>query len=251
MTVKKPTASALARRVRARLRDLGDPRAAAGARNYFKAYDNVQFYGVKLGIVRKLVRESFVQVRGVWAWTDALAFCDILIRDPHLEAKAVGVELLGRYRRDFQPGLLGRVKRWLASGYGSNWATVDDVAPRLITPLLLAFPELVHELRRWTGSSSLWIRRAAVVALVKPARAGTHLPEAYDFAHRLFGDREDLMHKATGWLLREAGKTDPRRLERFLLAHGPGVPRTTVRYAIERFPEAARLRILRQTKGSG
>ena len=56
------------------------------------------------------------------------------------------------------------------------------------------------------------------------------------------------MHKATGWMLREAGKTDVRRLERFLRAYGQRIPRTTLRYAIERFPPTKRRRLLRDTR---
>jgi len=81
------------------------------------------------------------------------------------------------------------------------------------------------------------------------ARHGKALDEAYRVAAALREDREDLIHKATGWLLREAGKTDPARLERFLLAQGPRLPRTALRYAIERFPAARRRRLLVQTSG--
>lgn len=60
---------------------------------------------------------------------------------------------------------------------------------------------------------------------------------------------DDLIHKANGWLLREAGKADPKRLEKFLLDNGPAIPRTTLRYAIERFPESRRKALLRKTRG--
>ncbi len=59
---------------------------------------------------------------------------------------------------------------------------------------------------------------------------------------------EDLIHKAVGWMLREAGTTDMRRLERFLKVEGPKIPRTTVRYAIERFPKDQRKRLLEATR---
>ncbi len=74
--------------------------------------------------------------------------------------------------------------------------------------------------------------------------------ELAQIAESLFGDHEDLIHKATGWLMREAGKNDAPRLESFLLAHGPRIPRTTLRYAIERFPEAKRRMILDRTKNN-
>ena len=72
-----------------------------------------------------------------------------------------------------------------------------------------------------------------------PARAARRtLDLVYDIAQRLHADREDLIQKAVGWALREAGKTDMPRLERYLRANGAAIPRTTLRYAIERFPAA-------------
>lgn len=80
------------------------------------------------------------------------------------------------------------------------------------------------------------------------AREGRRLATVYRVALALLGDDEDLMHKAVGWLLREAGKTDMARLERFLRKHGPRIPRTTLRYAIERFPEPERRALLESTR---
>ena len=91
----------------------------------------------------------------------------------------------------------------------------------------------------------------SVVCFVSLARHGEHLETVYDTAVVLRGDPEDLMHKAVGWMLREAGRTDPPRLETFLLRHGPTLPRTTLRYAIERFDAPSRKRLLAQTRGGG
>jgi hypothetical protein len=86
------------------------------------------------------------------------------------------------------------------------------------------------------------------VTFVPLARRGRHLDTACGVARRLLGDDEDVMHKAVGWLLREVGKTDRRRLERFLRAEGSRMPRTTVRHAIERFPPDDRRRWLAATR---
>jgi len=75
------------------------------------------------------------------------------------------------------------------------------------------------------------------------------LDDAYAIAEALFKYPEDLIHKATGWMLREAGKPDPARLEGFLLKNGPKIPRTTLRYAIERFPPERQKTLLEKTKG--
>ena len=88
------------------------------------------------------------------------------------------------------------------------------------------------------------------MTLVLPARRGQYLEAAYELASEHFSDGEDLMHKAIGWLLREAGKTDMPRLKTFLLQHGNSIPRTSLRYAIERFPEGVRRELLLRTRGS-
>jgi 3-methyladenine DNA glycosylase AlkD len=92
------------------------------------------------------------------------------------------------------------------------------------------------------------VRRAAAVAMIPLARHGRSLDPAYRIAVALAPDEHDLIHKATGWLLREAGKTDMRRLERFLRARGSRFSRTSVRYAIERFPAAKRKQLLGATR---
>jgi 3-methyladenine DNA glycosylase AlkD len=86
------------------------------------------------------------------------------------------------------------------------------------------------------------------VALIPLARKGQALDLLYANAKRLHTDPEDLIQKAVGWALREAGKADSARLERYLRANGTSIPRTTLRYAIERFPAAKRRDILNATK---
>jgi 3-methyladenine DNA glycosylase AlkD len=183
-----------------------------------------------------------------WSINEAEQFADTLIRDRHLEVKGMAVEVLARYRRTFTPPLLRIWKGWLANEYASNWATTDAICGLLIGPLLMEYPRLVKEVASWTRHSSLWVRRASAVGLIPLARKGHALPQAYSVARRLHADSEDLIHKAVGWMLREAGKTDMGRLERYLIQHGSRIPRTTVRYAIERFPPEMRRSLLLETK---
>jgi 3-methyladenine DNA glycosylase AlkD len=85
--------------------------------------------------------------------------------------------------------------------------------------------------------------------LIPLIRKGHALNIAYDIARTLHSDKEDLIQKAVGWTLREAGKVDSQRLEKYLRDEGPDIPRTTVRYAIERFPAAKRQALLKATRG--
>jgi 3-methyladenine DNA glycosylase AlkD len=90
-----------------------------------------------------------------------------------------------------------------------------------------------------------------LVALVPLARRGQQLALAYSIVTKLQSDSSDLIQKAAGWLLRECGTTNPRRLATYLAAHGPRVPRTTLRYAVERLPKPQRDELLQRTPGAG
>ena len=183
-----------------------------------------------------------------WSVDDAMAFADELIADRVLEVKGLAVEVVARYRRSFRPALLAAWKRWLSLDYASNWATTDAICGLLIGPLLLDRPALVATIRGWSKHRNMWVRRAAVVGLIPSLRRGLHLDLGYRVASDLHADRHDLIQKAVGWMLREAGKADVGRLERYLRANGPAIPRTTVRYAIERFPPAKRRSLLAATR---
>lgn len=230
------------------LKAAADPRVAAGAKAYFKAYEDLHFFGVKTPAVRQLARKLFLQIRDLWEIEDALSFCQILIERRELEAKNVGIFLFARYKKSFDKSLLPRFEAWLANNHCSDWASTDALSGAIIGPLIEQHPQLIGQLKVWTRKRSLWVRRAAAVAMVGSARHGEHLDEIYEIAESLLQDPEDLIHKAAGWLLREAGKSDVERLERFLLGHGPRIPRTTLRYAIEKYPPAKRKLLLEKTR---
>lgn len=228
------------------IRRRADPSWAASSQRYFK--ERVELYGLDTPTSRGLTRDLLRRVKGSWALRDAVAFCRLMVRDPHLEPRGIGFEVVAAFVDEAGPALLDDARRWLERSCG-NWALVDNLAPGVVAPLVETHPELIPAVVGWTGSRSLWVRRGAAVTFVPLARHGKHLDAAYEVARRLLDDREDLMHKAVGWMLRDAGRTDRLRLERFLLAEGPGIPRTTVRYAIEHFPANERKRLLQATRG--
>ncbi len=224
------------------------PAGAFDPSRYFRTTEPLQFLNVRTPVVRALGRAVAGEHRDDWSVADALAFADLLIRDERFEVKGVAIETLARFRRQFAPRHLPIWKRWLAQNHAANWATTDSMCGSLISPLLLAHPELVPTVKGWVSHRNLWVRRAAAVSLVRLAARGLSLDAAYEVASALLPDEHDLIHKATGWLLREAGRTDRPRLERYLLECGPAVPRTAVRYAIEHIPPVRRRELLLATR---
>jgi 3-methyladenine DNA glycosylase AlkD len=236
-----------ARAAKHALARLARPPGAFDASRYFRGAAGLGFYNIGADRVRAMARQ-IVRDHPVWTVDDACAFASALITDRHLEVKGIGIEVLGRYRREFTPALLPTWKRWLANGHSANWATTDAICGLLVGPLLAAHPRLAGQVAGWAGHSSMWVRRASIVGLIPIARRGVALDTLYRTARKLHRDDEDLIQKAVGWALREAGKTDMDRLEHYLLGNGPAIPRTSVRYAIERFPPRKRRQLLVTTR---
>jgi 3-methyladenine DNA glycosylase AlkD len=225
------------------------PHGRFDAERYFRGDHGLKFYNVGTKPMRALSRDIFLAHRDAWSIDDAMALADRLVQDPYLETKSVGIELVARYRLQFTPKLLARWKRWLSNNHSANWATTDAMCGSLIGPLLVKHPELANEMRAWSKHRNMWVRRASIVGLIPLVRKHQALDTAYAIAARLHADGEDLIQKAVGWTLREAGKADGHRLEAYLRANGPSIPRTTLRYAIERFSETKRRELLQTTRG--
>jgi 3-methyladenine DNA glycosylase AlkD len=234
--------------IKRKLAQMARPPGAFDAQRYFRGDHKLRFYNIGTTPLRTFARSFYQANRAHWSVEDAMALAEGLITDPYLETKSVGIEVLARFRRSFTPGLLPRWKRWLARNHSANWATTDTICGMLIGPLLVQYPELAGSLRAWSTDRNMWVRRASIVGLIPLARKGMALDLLYENAGTLHTDKEDLIQKAVGWALREAGKADLRRLEQYLLENGPAIPRTTVRYAIERFPEDKRRKLLEKTK---
>lgn len=134
----------------------------------------------------------------------------------------------------------------------NNWDLVDVSASYIIGHYLFTVDSLSIKQRRTklhalARSNSLWERRIAIVATHYFIRSGFH-DDTLVIAEKLLGDKEDLIHKAVGWMLREVGKRDARALQQFLQQHHQVMPRMMLRYAIERLPERERRRYLERKK---
>jgi len=127
----------------------------------------------------------------------------------------------------------------------NNWDLVDTSAAYIVGEYLLTRPRKI--LYRLAKSRDLWERRIAIVATFAFIKAG-EIGDTFAIAKLLLKDDHDLIHKAVGWALRETGKQSKPALVGFLKQHYADMPRTTLRYAIERFPEQKRRALLIATK---
>ncbi|MGB7294209.1 MAG: DNA alkylation repair protein [Candidatus Aminicenantales bacterium] len=229
-----------------RLKSLADPVKAAGAQRYFK--EEARFLGISSPDLRELSSEVYEKVKAYWGVKEASDFCAIMLKNPYHEVKGIGILTFERFREVFPKTVFPTIKGWLNADLCNSWALVDVLCPNSMGALLEKYPDLVKEIKDWTKSPNRWVRRASIVSFIKLAKKPVYIEPIYEVARSHFADSDDLIQKANGWLLREAGKADPARLEKFLRQYGLSIPRTTLRYAIERFPEAKRKALLLATK---
>lgn len=220
---------------RDRLREFANPRRAEALQGFFRTGpggygEGDRFLGLTVPVTRAVAREFREAPL-------AVAF-ELLESDWHEERLLALFLLTWRFRREDEAAQGEIVRRYLAARPGvNNWDLVDASAHLILGPWLESRDRGM--LRKLARSKSLWQRRIAVVATLHFIRAGDH-GDTLELGGMLLGDREDLMHKACGWMLREVGKRDAGALRGFLEAHAPRMPRTMLRYAIEGFPEAER-----------
>ncbi len=134
--------------------------------------------------------------------------------------------------------------------YVTNWATCDTLCNHSVGEFVMMYPEYVGELRKWARSDNRWVRRAAAVTLIIPARKGLFLSDILEIADTLLLDPDDLVQKGYGWMLKAASMSEPiarnsdpeirrKHLEAvfdFVMTRRATMPRTAFRYAIEKMP---------------
>ena len=219
--------------VRTALAELADPERAAGMARYFQARpggygEGDRFLGVAVPPQRAIAKRHAAGL--------SLADVDELLSSPwHEERLTALLVLVQRFQRAD-----GEERRRIVDLYLSrrdrvdNWDLVDASAPYLLGPWLLRSGEWAL-LDQLAASGSVWDRRIAVMATFAGIRAGRY-DETLQLADRLLTDPADLVHKAVGWMLREVGNRDLACAEAFLAPRYGRMPRTMLRYAIERFP---------------
>jgi 3-methyladenine DNA glycosylase AlkD len=229
------TSAALKRELKA----AGTPERALGAARYFKTGPGEYGEGdLFLGVAVPLLRKIALRYR-----TLSLDDLQLLLQAKEHEVRVAALEILVVQHKTGDDKLRKEILAMYLRNtqYINNWDLVDCSCREIVGRHLKSGSKKL--LLKLATSNSIWERRIAMVSTMPLVREGD-LDDALRIAEMLLEDRHDLIHKATGWVLREVGDEDRTALIAFLKKHYARVPRTALRYAIEHFPDAERKNIL-------
>lgn len=192
---------------------------------------------IKTAVLRKISNNIFKEIKSKPA-AEILEICDEILKSNESYKRFFAFEWAIKLKRQYRKSDFARFERWLEY-YVDNWGACDHFCG-ITGQLLVQYPDLVPKFRKWTKSKNRWFRRAAAVSLIDPVSEGILLDEIFKTADLLLTDDDDMVQKGYGWMLKEAGDCFPDEVFDYVMRNKREMPRTALRYAIEKYPATRR-----------
>jgi 3-methyladenine DNA glycosylase AlkD len=183
-------------------------------------------------ILRTIARQHFQQIKQLPV-KQIFDFCDRLLESGDWQERAVAFQWAFQAKKHYQAHDFERFERWLDQ-YVDGWGSCDDFCTHTFGHLIYAFPEHIPNVKAWTPSENRWFRRGAAVVMIYGIRRGQEIEASFEIADQLLMDVDDLVQKGYGWMLKEISKSEPKQVFDFVMQRKALMPRTSLRYAIEK-----------------
>jgi 3-methyladenine DNA glycosylase AlkD len=217
-----------------------DEKTLSTSQGFFK--ETIKSYGVKVPTVHKLSKE-WIKFISHKSKTEIFDYCEQLWKSGYIEESFVACNWSYYLHNNYEPADFNVFERWI-NEYVNNWASCDTLCNHTVGEFIEMYPEYLAKLKAFAVSKNRWVRRAAAVTLIVPARKGKFLPEILEIAAILLTDKDDLVQKGYGWLLKAASQANQQVIFDFVMERKSVMPRTALRYAIEKMPEELRRRAM-------
>lgn len=217
-----------------------DEETKAVSKRFFK--ETVNVYGIKTALVSKIGKEIFKEIAHL-SKDEILDICEKLWQSDMLEETFIACEWTYSKRKEFAASDIFRFKTWIEK-YITNWASCDTFCNHSVGYLMEKFPENMSILKEMTHSQNRWMRRASAVSLIIPARKGLFKEDIFEIANILLLDSDDMVQKGYGWMLKVCSQEHQQEVFEFVMRHKKVMPRTALRYAIEKMPKELKIRAM-------
>jgi 3-methyladenine DNA glycosylase AlkD len=167
---------------------------------------------------------------------EIFSLCEELYRSGYLEESFIVSTWAHALSDRLETGDITVFEHWIDT-WITNWAACDGFCNHAVGDFMVKYPDQIAVLKRWATSQNRWMRRAACVSLIVPAKHGKFLPEVFALADLVLTDPDDMVQKGYGWLLKEASRKHTSQVFKYVMQNKAVMPRTALRYAIELMPK--------------
>lgn len=223
-------------RIRTDLALNADEKTKSSSTRFFK--EKITCYGVKSALVGKIAKDYFKEIKDEDK-QEIFSLCEELFQSDYCEEAFIAAEWAYQIRKNYSEDDFFTFENWIEK-YVNNWAKCDTLCNHAVGSFVEKFPTYIANLKTWTASDNRWVRRASAVTLILPARKGNFLEDIFEISNNLLKDRDDLVQKGYGWMLKEASKSHQQEVFEYVMKNKKEMPRTALRYAIEKFPNDLR-----------
>lgn len=218
--------------VRETLSESADEKTIESSQRFFK--EKIEFYGVKVPVVDKIGKELYKLVSDK-SKSEIFSLCEEMWQSGYLEESFIACNWSYNLRKQYTPEDFKIFEHWIDS-YINNWASCDTFCNHTVGDFIMMYPEYISELKRFAKSDNRWMRRAAAVSLIVPAKKGYFLKDVFEIADIMLTDTDDMVRKGYGWMLKVASQAHLDDVFDFVMKRKDVMPRTSLRYAIEKMP---------------
>jgi 3-methyladenine DNA glycosylase AlkD len=204
--------------------------------------EDVKLYGVKSAMTERIAKEYFREIKER-PKNEIFLMCEELWKSGYLEEAGIACNWSYFVHKRYEPTDFEIFERWI-SKYVTNWAACDTLCNHSVGTLVEMYPEKINDLKRLAHSKNRWTKRASAVSLIIPARKGMFLNDIFEIAEILLTDTDDMVRKGYGWMLKAASQAHQDKVFDFVMKHRKIMPRTSLRYAVEKMPADLKLRAM-------
>lgn len=226
--------------IRSELSRNADEKTKISGERFFK--ESVKLYGLKSAMVTSIAKEYFKKIP-VRNKEKIFLLCEELWKSGFMEEAGIACIWSYNVRKEYVPGDFMVFEKWV-NKYVTNWAACDTLCNHTVGTFIEMYPSFLAELKNWARSHNLWVRRASAVSLIVPARKGKFLEDILEIADILHSDREDMVQKGYGWMLKAASQAHQEDIFKYVMSKKATMPRTSLRYAIEKMPPDLRAKAM-------
>jgi 3-methyladenine DNA glycosylase AlkD len=214
-----------------------DENTRAGSQHFFK--EQIKCYGVNTSVVHRISKEYFKFIHGKTK-AEIYDLCNKLWQSGYIEESFIACNWSYFIHKKYEPEDFHIFEKWISS-YVNNWASCDTLCNHTVGEFIEMYPVYLSNLKEFAKSDNRWMRRASAVTLIIPARKGKFLNDILEIADILLLDKDDLVQKGYGWMLKAASQSAQHEIFDYVISRKAVMPRTALRYAIEKMPRDLRI----------